>query len=219
MATNDGRWEYGEYKAGDGTVLTMRKYCKVLPPSQALRPERLGQLFARNEQFLYAQAELLKLLVDTNPPGLEDMPQAVRDKLAKEAELQKKIKARLTHEPSPFHMTFSDLHPAFERVIETWRYDEEQAARGINPLKLCRVTDEAAQLPALFHGLQDAAGRSVTDLAADKALFYADYAELMVSDLDEETGAYYHQAVSPIFIGHAGSGVSDGRFWTSRRST
>lgn len=216
LGHDDGRWAYGEYSAADGTALTMPKYCKVLPPSQALRPERLGQLFARNSEFLYAQAELLKLLVDTNPPGLEDMPQAVRDRLAKEAELQKKIKARLAHEPSPFRMTFSDALPAPERVIETWRDDEEQAAqmvRGTNPMKLCRVTDAAAELPPIFHGLQDAAGRGVTELAAANALFYADYSELMVGDLDEETGAYSHQAESAVI----GSTIGSVKYWYTPR--
>lgn len=205
---DDGRWGYGVYKGADGTALTMPKYCEVLPPSQALRPERLGQLFARNSEFLYAQAELLKLLVDTYPPGLKDMPPAVRDQLSKEAALQKQIKARLTHDPAPFRMTFSDAHPAPERVIETWRDDEEQAGqmvRGINPMKLCRVSDAAAELPPVFHGLEDPAGRGITELAATGALFYADYAELMVGDLDEETGAYYHQAESAVIDSTIGS--------------
>ncbi|GAB0490785.1 hypothetical protein MMPV_002023 [Pyropia vietnamensis] len=213
---DDGRWAYGVYKAADGSALTMPKYCQVLPPSQALRPERLGQLFARNAEFLYAQADLLKLLVDTNPPGLEDMPPAVRDRLAKEAALQKQIKARLTHDPAPFRMTFSGAHPAPERVIETWRDDEEQASqmvRGINPMKLCRVTDAASELPPVFHGLRDSAGRGVMELAAAGALFYADYAELMVGDLDEETGAYSHLAESAVIDSTIG-GV---KYWYAPR--
>lgn len=216
MGHDDGRWAYGEYTAADGTALTMPKYCAVLPPSQAIRPERLGQLFARNAEFLYAQAELLKLLVDTNPPGLEELPQAVRDKLAKEAALQKKIKERVTHEPSPFRLTFGGDHPAPERVIETWRDDEEQAAqmiRGINPMKLRRVTDAAAELPPAFHGLRDDAGRDVAALAAANALFYADYAELMVGELDEETGAYHHQAESAVLDSTVG-GV---KYWYAPR--
>lgn len=87
-----------------------------------------------------------------------------------------------------------------KQIIENFKNPETndleiaaQLIRGVNPLKIT-VASKADDLPTELQGLTDPSGRSVEELIAAKSLFYTDYWECEVGDLDKEKGVYYNQA-------------------------
>jgi len=210
LGHDDGRWAYAAYPSASAAH-PLPKFSAVLPPSEVIQPPRVGHLVQRNAEFLYAQARLLKLLVDTSAAG--PVPPAMRARLAA---LQAEVRAVLAEDP--FAVPFHGAVAKPTRIVDRWMTDEEvagQMIRGVNPMKITRVTadDATAVLPAVFHGLVAADGRDIATLRADKALFYADYPELMIGELDAASGAYTHQAVSPVLD----SDVGARKYWYAPR--
>jgi len=201
IGVDDGEWRYASYpQATEKTPLP--KFSAALPPSQVIRPTRVGHLFGRNMEFLYAQARLLKLLADTSPEG--GIAEPLRQRLAA---LQADVKKVL--QDDPFCAPFNGAVAKPQSVVERWTHDDEvadQMIRGVNPMKIVRVTDNPADvLPALLHNLVAPDGRNMTQLCKDNALFYVDYPELMAGELDAASGAYTHQAVSSILDADVGA--------------
>lgn len=162
------KWEYGRYPDAFGPLPT---YCAILPASEAVSPARSGQVFTRFQEYVYSQIPLAKALVDPS------------------------VAAKML-QMDPYALFFRGWVTKPEKLIQDWMKDEElcaQTIRGSNPMSIT-VAKDTSVFPPGFESLKDDSGRSIQQLAEEKSLFYCDYQDLMVGDLDEEGGFYYHQA-------------------------